>query len=82
MSAPRLTLVTGSGDRGRGGAGDEAREDREWLAAWEGIAEACEAGLTGLHPQHPGRAEMLDLTRDARRCARLPPEPNIREAGE
>lgn len=32
-----------------------ADADLQWEAAWTLIAEACERGLTGLHPLHPRR---------------------------
>ena len=46
--------------------------DREWIAAWSTIAEACDRGLAGLHPLHPRRDEMTNLVADARRAAREP----------
>lgn len=54
--------------------------DEEWRGAWERIAEACEAGLTDLHPLHPRRDALLRATRHARRAARLPSEPRLRTA--
>lgn len=46
--------------------------NREWIAAWSAIAEACDRGLAGLHPLHPRRGEMANLVADARRAAREP----------
>jgi len=62
--------------------GEPGRDDNEaaWLEMWRGIAEACEAGLTGLPPTHPRRPEALALLRDARAAARLPDVPLLRSA--
>ena len=57
-----------------------SRAEAEWLAAWRHIADACAAGLTELHCQHPRREELLALTRDARLAAGLPAEPHLRTA--
>ena len=63
-------------DGGRGLSADQA--DREWRAAWEEIATACDRGLMTLHPMHPRRPDLLSLARDARCAARLPAEPRLR----
>jgi hypothetical protein len=54
--------------------------EREWREAWALIAEACEQGLTGLHPLHPRREDLLRLTRTARRTAGVPDRPGLRTA--
>lgn len=63
-----------------GAALSESDAERQWSAAWGLIARACEEGLTDLHPLHPRRTELLALTKDARRCARLPAELSLRSA--
>lgn len=55
-----------------GGSLSDEEMDRQWQAAWALIAEACEQGLTGLHPLHPRRDDLLSLTRVAHRAAGLP----------
>lgn len=58
----------------------EAEADRQWRAAWAHIAAGCAGGLTELNPQHPRRAELLGLTRDAHESAELPLVPRLRSA--
>jgi hypothetical protein len=74
VQPPLLT----SHDGGRTLSNVEA--EREWRAAWERIAAACERGLTDLHPLHPRRQDLLSLMRDARAAAGLPREPRLRSA--
>jgi len=50
----------------------DEQANREWIAAWSAIAEACDRGLAGLHPLHPRRHEMAKLVADARQAAREP----------
>lgn len=63
-----------------GGCLDPEQIEREWCEAWATIATACECALTGLHPLHPRRDDLLALTRDAHLAARLPAEPGLRTA--
>lgn len=63
-----------------GGKVHPADEEREWIDGWQLIAEACEKALTGLHPQHPRRPDLLALTQDARLAAGLPGELRLRSA--
>lgn len=64
-----------------GGRGLDPREvDAQWQAAWAQIAQACEHGLTGLHPLHPRRDDLLRLTRNAHLAAALPAQPRLRRA--
>lgn len=58
----------------------EAEADAEWLAAWAGIAEACDVGLMRLHRLHPRRDELMALAQDARAAAQLPDAPRLRTA--
>lgn len=63
-----------------GGGMSAEQIDREWRGAWEEIAAACESALTGLHPLHPRREDLLRTTRHARRAAALPAQPRLRTA--
>ncbi len=61
-----------------GGAALSAEQtDRDWRAAWELIADACEQALTGLHPFHPRRDELLTATGYARQAAGRPTAPRL-----
>lgn len=60
------------------GGADVSREADEWAEAWRLIADACERGLTGLHPQHPRRGDLLALHLDALAAAGLPDAPRLR----
>ncbi len=73
---PPILLVAHEGGRS---LTPEQAED-EWTRAMRGIAEACAVGLTGLHPMHPRRHDLLVLTRDAREAARLPAQSRLRSA--
>lgn len=50
----------------------DEQANREWIAAWSAIAEACDRGLAGMHPLHPRRGEMVKLVATARQAAREP----------